>query len=818
MRALLARMRPSFADYARTSVAVFALLILARAYTFAIAGVAHALPAGSAAATARGGGEDLSAALFAALLFAVPVLGTALYAPRAARVLHRVLVVAVALGAVALAQYFAVNLVPLGADLFGYSIADIRTTVFASTGVSAFATVAYAVFACLAWILTRLAARIPMPTPALAAFGCAVAANALVPGALALRPASFARDSDFKFAESASLYFGRGAAAALADRLSAPSMDAAGPYPFLHPAQYGDVLGPLLRAAPSRPNIVFIVVEGLGRDFVGQGARFGGFTPFLDSLAGRSLFWSNCLSSTGRTFGVLPSLLASLPYGASGFSELGARMPYHQSLISLLRERGYASDYFSGTDGHFDKIDTFLDREGVDRFVDQRGFGAGYAMQPGERGFSWGYADADLFKRSLDVLGAKPPEPRVDVYLTITTHEPFIPPDAARWGAEFERRITAMPADENKRAAFRANRAVFQTLLYTDNAVREFFAAYSARPDFTRTIFIITGDHRLVPVPATTRLDQFRVPLIIASPLVAEPRRFNGVATHLDLVPTLLGYLSAKYAMHFPDSAAWRGSALDTAPAFHGSPPTALMRTKNDLTDFIDGNFYLSRGVLYKIDEHLDARLANDAQERARLAGELALFVRHNRFATSGDHVYPPPPEAIAAAAAAARDDSVYRSLGLARATPVEAFDAARAAAASREYETARIIARRILRESPNYHDARALIGRTLGWERRFDESRTVLGGLRRRAPEYAGGWAATIDLNIWEGRGAIALAMSDTAIVSFPRDAEVLLARARALEVAGRRAEALAALDALSRIDPKNTDAEVIRKRLVSR
>jgi len=55
---------------------------------------------------------------------------------------------------------------------------------------------------------------------------------------------------------------------------------------------------------------------------LGEGAEYGGFTPYLDSLTTKSLYWENFLSNTGRTFGVLPSLLGSLPFGKSGFMEL----------------------------------------------------------------------------------------------------------------------------------------------------------------------------------------------------------------------------------------------------------------------------------------------------------------------------------------------------------------------------------------------------------------------------------------------------------------------------------------------------------------
>ena len=63
-------------------------------------------------------------------------------------------------------------------------------------------------------------------------------------------------------------------------------------------------------------------MEGLGRAFTNKGAYLGNFTPFIDSLAEKSLYWENFLSEGGRTFAVLPSFLGSLPFAKNGFNEL----------------------------------------------------------------------------------------------------------------------------------------------------------------------------------------------------------------------------------------------------------------------------------------------------------------------------------------------------------------------------------------------------------------------------------------------------------------------------------------------------------------
>jgi hypothetical protein len=60
-------------------------------------------------------------------------------------------------------------------------------------------------------------------------------------------------------------------------------------YPLLHADSSQDVLGSFFNLGPTPPNIVILVVEGLSRDFSGDKAYAGSFTPFLDSLSGTVL-------------------------------------------------------------------------------------------------------------------------------------------------------------------------------------------------------------------------------------------------------------------------------------------------------------------------------------------------------------------------------------------------------------------------------------------------------------------------------------------------------------------------------------------------
>ena len=769
------------AIYTAISLSLFPVLVLLRAYEFTLARQLHVLPDGMVSLTLQALRGDAGVVLWTAAILVLPILALAQWSARVAVQLHRVLLVALVVVSVALVQFFTTTFVPLGADLFGYSPRDLRETVMSSKGVGVASLAGFVAFAVLAWFVSGFVRRFRVPRPMVIGFFATMALSVVFPITFSLAPRAFANDGAYFLSENTAAYFFGHSTRYFVDRAAALRSGSLDGYPLLHRSTNEDVLGPVLTHGAQRPNFVFVIVEGLGQDFVGDRAPYGGFTPFIDSLAQRALYWDNFLSTSGRTFGVLPALLASLPPTDGGILELGARMPRHLSLIQLLKQRGYRTQYFSGTDGHFDLIDVFLERQGIDSLIDEAKFGAGYEKEPpGTGGFTWGYGDAELFRRSFASLGSAA-QPRLDIYLTISTHEPFIPPREPEYRARFNARLAAMQIDPSRREAYRSNASVFETLQYTDDALRDFIHEYAKRPDYGRTIFIITGDHRLIPLPPATRADRFRVPFIIFSPMVKAPQRFASVSTHMDVTPSLLALLQHNYALTFPDSVAWVSTGLDTARAFRNTHAIPLMRTKGQIDEYVDGEFFLSGDQLFRLTDGFDLPQVNDAKTFRALHSKLVRAIEVGRYVTSRDRLYPATVADSAERRLRLQEDSAMTKLTIAGKTPDELFALARSRALAGDYETARIICLKLLRDIPNFHDARALLGRTYAWQRRFDEARPILAELVRRAPDYPDGYVASMDVEIWSGHGEVALSIARNALSRFPGNADLLAGQARA-------------------------------------
>ncbi|MDO1499280.1 LTA synthase family protein [Winogradskyella maritima] len=242
--------------------------------------------------------------------------------------------------------------------------------------------------------------------------------------------------------------------------------------------------------------------------------------------------------------------------------------PNKLTLFSVLKNNGYHTSFYQGTNSSFDKVDRFLKSENIDFVLDKSGFGVNYQQQAEDAaGSSWGYPDKELFKKSISLPRAEK-QPRLEVYMTISTHEPFIPPNQAYYEQEVSKLLKKGNYDSRVENVIEKNDNVFATLLYTDESIKWFMDAYKSQPNYENTIFVITGDHRLIPIPQRNNISRFHVPLIMYSPMLKRMRKMSSVSSHFDVTPTILSMLKNRYELKMPKKVAWMGGAIDMETSF----------------------------------------------------------------------------------------------------------------------------------------------------------------------------------------------------------------------------------------------------------
>lgn len=828
-----------------------ATFLLVRVAEYALVQANHVLPVSIGFYEVLGAAHDLKAVLLfgAALTVAYVLLFS--FSRRGAFWAFAGSTFVLGLTQLGLAYYYAKTLQPLGRDLLGYSLTEVASTVKASGTAGLGPLMATLALAGVVFGLSLFARRLTAPAWAGYVGGALLAVSLLVelpnPGAgRAYAEYLSVNKTTYLLSETTGALFGTEAgvsgrrASGKVAGITALQDTVSRQYPWMYKAKYEDVLGPFFDIpdsgeSPAPPNLVFIVFEGLGTDFVGKENTYGGFTPFVDSLREHSLYWPNVVSTTGRTFGLMPSLFGSLPYASRGFMEMGDNMPAHRSLISVLGDRGYYTSYYSGFDLSFDNVDRFLRRQSIDRATGRNALQRMFADDPGVAERYWGYPDKEMFNRVESILDTTDRSPQLSIFHTLQTHDPFSVPNESKYAERFERRLSRMDLSDERRARYETYEDKLTTFLYTDQAIQQFFRWYRTQPEFENTVFVITGDHRLIPIPQPSQIARYHVPLLIYSPLLEESQQFRSVSTLADIAPTIMGFLREQYGLAPIERSHWLGTPVDTTRQFRSARSMPLMRNKNQMVDYLHKRHYLADGQLYRLQEGLRLAPVSDQPKREKLQARLARFKTINQYVTSEDRLYSPsvpletlPPttplraastsparEISPGVAARAKIDSVLAEIDRQDLTPSAQFQMARSRAFDGDYGVARAIAERLLDQTPGYHDVRLLVGRTYAWEGNYDQAREAFQEVLRRDPSYYDTYNALADTELWAGRPEVALEVLEKGLARHPGRPSYLVKKAEALLALNRTESARATVDALRQADPDNDALSTLNSRL---
>lgn len=274
---------------------------------------------------------------------------------------------------------------------------------------------------------------------------------------------------------------------------------------------------------PFRPdNVVVIILESFGKEYMGYFNEGKGYTPFLDSLCKNSLMIDNSYASGSISMDAPPAILSSLP---KLVDESYITSRYNTNTItsigSLLHEKGYTNSFYHG--GHNGTM-------GFDSYVgiSQSGKYFGLNEYPDKKDFdgSWGIADEPYFQYFADEL-TKTPQPFYSAIFSLSSHHPYYVP---------EKYQEALP---------KGTLAIHQSIGYTDLSLKEFFKKAQKLHWFKNTLFVITADHTSdseTPFYQTSD-GKFRVPIILYKGDGSLKGEITKTVQQFDIMPTVLDYL-----------------------------------------------------------------------------------------------------------------------------------------------------------------------------------------------------------------------------------------------------------------------------------
>lgn len=284
------------------------------------------------------------------------------------------------------------------------------------------------------------------------------------------------------------------------------------------------------KAAENHKNVVLITIESYSAEFMKMYGNEKNITPFLDSLATKSLVFTNLYAVGNRTVRGLEAVTLCFPPTA-GESVVKRKDNKNKfSTGAIFKEKGYAVKFMYGGDAFFDNMEDFFAGNQYD-IVDKKTFA------PNEITFDniWGVCDEDMYNKAIGIINkeASTNKPFFNHIMTVSNHRPFTYPNGK----------IDIPGDAKSRDG---------GVKYTDFAIKKFFDMAKKQPWFTNTVFVILADHCASSAGKTELpADKYRIPAMIFSPGFVAPQNYTNLMSQIDVMPTVLGLLNFKYQSKF---------------------------------------------------------------------------------------------------------------------------------------------------------------------------------------------------------------------------------------------------------------------------
>lgn len=288
-----------------------------------------------------------------------------------------------------------------------------------------------------------------------------------------------------------------------------------------------------------RQNIVIIILESFAAEYTGFMNDSARYTPFLDSLAKKSVVFKNNFANGRTSMDALPAVLAGIPHL---MEEQFITSVYQTNRIdglgTVLMKEGYHTSFFHGAKNGSMRFDDFCKNAGFSNYFGKNEFIADNPTKESDIDGAWGVFDEPFLQYMLSKLNTFK-TPFISGIFTISSHQPYNIP--AQHQGKFPK----------------GTLEIHESIGYTDFSLRQFFGEAQKQAWFKNTFFIITADH-------TQHSDDkkyanftgtYQVPLLIYHPVINLPKDTQTKTTQqIDIPATVFDLLGIKKAKILPFS------------------------------------------------------------------------------------------------------------------------------------------------------------------------------------------------------------------------------------------------------------------------
>ena len=271
--------------------------------------------------------------------------------------------------------------------------------------------------------------------------------------------------------------------------------------------------------AEGKPNVMIFIMESFSKEYIGYFNDYTGYTPFLDSLIGESIVFTDAFANGKHSIDAIPSITLGLPaLMTDAFISSNYAKNDFEGMGTLARKAGYNSYFFHGGTNGTMGFDIYANRAGFDNYY-------GRTEYNNEKDFdgNWGIFDEPFFKFAAKTLDQND-KPFCSVLFALSSHHPF-----------------TLPAQH--KGKFRKGEIPMHVAVqYSDHALREFFKEASKMDWFENTIFIITSDHTgpIARDEYKNRVGHYAIPIVVYAPGKDVKGKINYTVQQTDILPTVL--------------------------------------------------------------------------------------------------------------------------------------------------------------------------------------------------------------------------------------------------------------------------------------
>jgi phosphoglycerol transferase MdoB-like AlkP superfamily enzyme len=289
---------------------------------------------------------------------------------------------------------------------------------------------------------------------------------------------------------------------------------------------------------PGRPNIVLIHLESFAGFKVGALGNALDPTPHFDSIARKSLLFTNFFVTRPPTARAVFTVMFGIPDIHSPHSASRNPLIVRQHTIVNALE-GYKRMYFLGGSATWGNIRGILAHNIAGMEIYEEG---DFSESPDD---VWGISDLHLFEEANRVLRVQD-KPFFAFIQTAGNHRPYTIPKDKRDFEEVEMDIVKL--EENGFESLKE----YNGMRFLDYSLGHFFRLAIKEDYFKRTIFCLYADHgttatRQIPWEKLS-LTRHHVPFAIYAPgYFSQGRTIDTTASLVDVLPTVLGLIGIPY-------------------------------------------------------------------------------------------------------------------------------------------------------------------------------------------------------------------------------------------------------------------------------